>query len=271
MTVSVLGCGWLGAPLGSYLVEKGLEVKGSTTKAGKMRLIGLDGIDPYLIKLHPDTIQGDILAFLDTDVLVLNFPPSATGQPIEKAFPATVERVLGEVKKTGLRKILFVSSTSVYGDQAGKTVTEATPLEPSYHSGKALLQVEDRLRDDADLDVTILRMGGLIGGNRQPHLFLRGRKDLQGGNMPVNLLHQEDAIRAIAAIIEQDCWGETFNVVADTHPLRREYYTTAATRRNLIPPQFVADTSLSGKTVSNAKIKTMLNFEFRYNDPYLML
>ena len=58
MTVSVLGCGWLGAPLGSYLVEKGLEVKGSTTKAGKMRLIGLDGIDPYLIKLQPDHLFG---------------------------------------------------------------------------------------------------------------------------------------------------------------------------------------------------------------------
>lgn len=271
MTVSVLGCGWLGGPLGIHLVDKGFKVKGSTTKEQKLRVIDEEGIEPYLIKLGPHGIEGDIVSFLDSDILVLNFPPNGNSENVGEIFPKTVSLILEAVKESAVRKIIFISSTSVYGDQEGASVTETSPLEPQRASSEALVEVEQMLQRDESLEVTILRMGGLVGGHRQPYLFLMGRMSLPGGDMPVNLLHQADAIAAITAVIEQNVWGEIFNVVADEHPSRRDYYTYAATHKNLSPPEFLPDSKPAGKSVSNAKIKEKLALDFVYDDPYLML
>jgi nucleoside-diphosphate-sugar epimerase len=271
MTVSVLGCGWLGEPLGVHLVGKKMKVKGSTTKSPKLRVIDDDGIEPYLIRLGPDRIEGDIAAFLESDILVLNFPPNGNSNTVEEVFPKTVRRIIEAVKASPLRKIIFVSSTSVYGDQHGEPVDEDAELKPERPSGRALVEVETMMMDEPELDVTILRMGGLVGGVRKPYLFLVGRSDLNGGEMPVNLVHQSDAIDAITAVIEQEAWGEVFNVVADLHPSRREYYTYAATQNNMTPPRFLPDQEPSGKSVSNDKIKRKLGFEFAYSDPFHML
>jgi nucleoside-diphosphate-sugar epimerase len=271
MTVSVLGCGWLGEPFGVHLVGKKMKVKGSTTKAPKLRVIDDDGIEPYLIRLGPDRIEGDITAFLESDVLVLNFPPNGNALTVEEVFPKTVTRIIEAVKESSLRKIIFVSSTSVYGNQHGERVSETANLKPERPSSRALVVVENMLMNQPELQVTILRMGGLVGGVRKPYLFLVGRDDLDGGEMPVNLVHQSDAIEAIFAVIEQDVWGEIFNVVADLHPSRREYYTYAATQNNMTPPRFLPDQEPSGKSVSNEKIKRILGFEFTYSDPFHML
>ena len=173
--------------------------------------------------------------------------------------------------KSPLRKIIFISSTSVYGDQQGASVSEVSPLHANRDTGQALVEVEKMLMGEPDLKVTILRMGGLVGGHRQPYLFMAGRVGLTGGEMPVNLVHQEDAIRAVTAVIEHDNWGETYNVVADKHPSRREYYTYAATQNNMPRPEFLPDVIPSGKSVSNKKIKEKFNFQFTYSDPFLML
>ncbi|MEZ4684762.1 MAG: NAD(P)H-binding protein [Bacteroidia bacterium] len=248
-----------------------MKVKGSTTKAPKLRVIDDDGIEPYLILLGPDRIEGDIAAFLESDVLVLNFPPNGNAITVKEVFPKTVKRIIEAVKHSPIRKVVFVSSTSVYGDQHGERVNEKAELKPERPSSMALAEVEEMLMNESDLQVTILRMGGLVGGIRKPYLFLVGRSGLNGGEMPVNLVHQSDAIEAITSVIEQDVWGETFNVVADLHPSRREYYTYAATQNNMTPPRFLPDQEPSGKSVSNEKIKRILGFEFAYSDPFHML
>jgi 3-hydroxyisobutyrate dehydrogenase-like beta-hydroxyacid dehydrogenase len=53
MKISILGCGWLGFPLGKYLVEKGHFVKGSTTSESKIALLSKVGIEPFLLKFSP--------------------------------------------------------------------------------------------------------------------------------------------------------------------------------------------------------------------------
>ncbi len=269
MVCSVLGCGWMGLPLAKFLVEKNNRVKGSTTREEKRAYLEEQGIEPYCIKLYPHRIIGDIAQFADTDVMILNFPPGRYKHEISVSFPATVARLLEGIRQQPPRHLLFVSSLSVYGDSS-YTVTEESPTFPMRQSGVALVEVEELLQKSG-IPMTILRMGGLVGYNRRPGRFLAGRKNLIQANAPVNLVHLDDCIHVIWEIIQQKRWGEVFNVCADAHPSRKEFYTFAATKMGLPVPTFSDQQTEGGKYVSNEKLKKSLNFSFQYADPYQMV
>jgi len=78
----------------------------------------------------------------------------------------------------------------------------------------------------------------LYGGSRNPVRFLAGRKDLNNGTAPVNLIHREDCIGILKAIIGQDAFGYIFNAVIPQHPSKKEYYTKQAVTLGLEPPTY---------------------------------
>ena len=74
-TISVLGCGWLGLPLTRFLLDKGYKVKGSTATPEKLDELESSGIEPYHITLTPEINDDYNPEFLNTDILIINFPP----------------------------------------------------------------------------------------------------------------------------------------------------------------------------------------------------
>jgi nucleoside-diphosphate-sugar epimerase len=266
-TISILGCGWLGLPLGKALAQSGYAVKGSTTSPQKLEMIKAAGIKPFLLTVEDEVEAVEKTAFFNADLLILNLPPGGRRDPaVEENYPRKIKAVLNEVSMSPVQKLLFVSSTGVYGNE-NDTVDENTPLEPNTASGKALDIIERFLGLQQGLDITVLRLGGLIGGERKPGRFLAGKKDVPNGEAPVNLVHRDDCIGVIEAIIQQDLWGETFNVVADEHPTRAEFYTAQAEKEKLEPPTFVANSNLAYKIVSNEKVKAALGYTFKWPDP----
>ena len=97
--------------------------------------------------------------------------------------------------------------------------------------------------------------------------FLSGKKDVSGADAPVNLIHLEDCIEVVKRIIDRNIGGEIFNAVCDGHPMRRELYVKAALKMNAAPPQFSKEVAAGSKIVSNAKLKSFLNYQFKYSDP----
>ena len=275
-TISILGMGWLGMPLGARLAESGYAVKGSTTRQGKMAAILELGISPYLINVQLELAVSEHETFFNCDVLIITLPPSAMApkgksygrndrQAPDGRFAEAIQNILSS-KKAGLSQVVYTSSTSVYGDQLGD-VDEDTVVNPITRSGRSVFQAEEVIRNEFPGNSTIIRLGGLVGGNRHPGKFLAGRIGVQNGNAPVNLVHREDCIRAIVEIIRQEAWGHTFNLVAKEHPLKKDYYPIVATRAGLIPPQFDPLNLNSGKTVLSNKIKKVLGYSFQYPDP----
>jgi nucleoside-diphosphate-sugar epimerase len=132
-------------------------------------------------------------------------------------------------------------------------------------SGAALLEAEHMLQAETAFATTIVRFAGLYGGDRDPGRFMMGRDVVPGGDAPVNLIHQDDCIGIVMAILEQDVRGEAFNAVADTHPTRRALYTAAAQRLGYEPPTF--EPGGANKTVTNEKVKQVLEYTFRHPDP----
>jgi nucleoside-diphosphate-sugar epimerase len=249
--IGVLGCGWLGLPLARQLAGNSHQVYGTTTSSDKLIVLQKEGIAPYLISLSSTEIHGDIEGFLShVDILIINVPPRLRGNNAESFFKK-MELLLDEVKKSPVTKILFISSTSVYGDIEGE-VTEETPPKPTTESGKQLLGSEELFKNVDSLQTTIIRFGGLIGPERHPVTMLSGRENLSNGDDPVNLIHQDDCIRMIVNVIDEQLWGRTFNGVYPLHPTKRDYYSSEAKKRGIPPPTYKVETPIKrGKTVTS--------------------
>lgn len=266
--ISILGCGWLGLPLAKTLLENGFSVKGSTTSVEKLSVLENSGIQAFQIELSETKIQGEVDSFLENSkILIIDVPPKLRGSEKEN-FVSKIKNVIPFIVKSTVEKVLFISSTSVYGDTStALSVTEETKLNPDTESGKQLVQVEQLLQSNLNFKTTILRFGGLIGEDRHPIKFLAGRKNIENPNAPINLIHQEDCIGIILEILRQapnDKWNrsETFNAVAPFHPSRKEYYTQKAIDFNLTLPEFNSENLTFGKTILSSKVENVLKYTF---------
>lgn len=264
-TISVLGCGWLGLPLAASLARAGHTVRGSTTSETRFDDLAACGVEPHRIVVG-ETVEGEHAAFFESDVLLFTLPPSAAGVPYPDVA-AAVRRV-AEAKGGGW--VIMTSSTSVYPN-LDRVVTEADAGAeeglPLRRSGEAVLAAERVFWGSRHFDTTVLRLAGLYGYDRHPARSLAGRKDLSRGDAPANLVHRDDVIRAIEAVLGRDARGATFNVCADRHPTRRRLYSAVAERLGLEPPTYAEDTGAGFKIVSNRRLKERLDFTFRYSDP----
>ena len=272
--INILGCGWLGLPLAKSLIEKGFSINGSTTSLEKITVLGKAGINPFLVSLSAvevlEETKNCIENFLqNSEILIINIPPKLRGNSSEN-FVAKIQNIIPFIEKTSVKKVLFVSSTSVYADgtSTALSVKEETNPNPDSESGKQLLEVEQLLQSNSNFQTTVVRFGGLIGEDRHPIKFLSGRKNIENPEAPINLIHLQDCIGIIEAIIEKGLrqvqnWNEVFNAVAPFHPTRKEYYTQKAIELNLPLPEFDESKTSVGKTILSNKVESVLNYRYK--------
>ncbi len=272
--VSILGCGWLGQPLGQHLVDHDVTVRGSTTTSEKTDALRDDGIDPYRLVLDPDLSGEDIAAFFASPILVLNVPPPRGRDDVRAWHLRQIDAVRAAAANGAVERILFASSTGVYPN-VERTVTEADqpPGQPDAlpgarrSTGRAVLAAEKRLMDDPAVATTVVRFGGLYGDDRHPGRFLAGRTNVGRPEAPVNLIHRDDCVALLRTLLEKDVRGEVFNACADAHPPRRAVYTRAAEVLGLEPPTFDDTDTTRGKVVDNQKVKDQCGYQFLHPDP----
>ena len=259
--ISILGCGWLGIPLAEALIKNGFSVSGSTTSIEKISLLKNLGVEPFLLSIEGNTIKGDVLSFLkESSVLIINIPPKLRGNLADN-FVEKIAVLIPFIEKSSVEKVLFVSSTSVYGD-SNKTVFETTIPVPEGENGKQLFASETLLQENKNFKTTVIRFGGLIGKDRHPVTFLAGRNNLENPNAPINLIHQDDCIGIILKVFKSNFWNETLNAVAPFHPTREEYYTKKAKEFNLEPPIFNHSKPSIGKTIVSDLLENVLKYHF---------
>lgn len=237
----------------------------SEEKASHFRELGWD---TYVLELFPDHISGDAQGFFVADQLVLTVPPGGRRDPgVVNTYPAKIKQALQAAQAGGIRQVLFTSSTGIYGEQEGR-VTEEHPLEPTTGSGKALVEVERLLKESYANKATILRLAGLVGGDRQPGRWFAGKEEVAGGEQFVNLVHREDVLAVIERVLVDAHWGHTLNVCADEHPTKADFYPLAAKAIGLAAPTFITDFEQSqGKIIDNTRGKAVLAFAYRYPNP----
>ncbi len=261
-TISILGCGWLGTALGKRFLTKGLAVKGSVASADNYNRLETTGIQTYHVKIEPDEVVIDYKNFFNTDVLIIAIPPR--GENVLENFPKQINQIIQLIGETKIERVLFVSSTSVYQNWNG-VVREGDEGSPKKTNGKALIRAEKLLQALPNVKTAVVRLGGLIGYDRNPARFLSGKMDV-AGDIPVNLIHRDDAVQIIFGLIEKDIWGEVFNACSPLHPTKKEFYTKAAAISGLPAPVFTR-LQENYKIVNSDKLVSRLGYTFKYISP----
>src|SRR6266496_2051742 len=154
MRVLIVGCGYVGQALGVELVKQGLEVFGLRRRQESAEeLAKLPAPFDWVINTVSST-KGGVEEYRQ---VYLN----GTRHLIERLAP------------TPLKKFVYTSSTSVYGQTDGSSVKESSPAEPQSPTSRLLVATEKLLLEAArekKFPALILRVAGIYGPGRG-HLF----------------------------------------------------------------------------------------------------
>ncbi len=255
--IGILGCGWIGTALGNHLSSNGYSVWGTTTQSSRFGELREAGIEPVLLKIgNPPDQKGVVLP--GADLLLLMMSPSVVWNG---------RHVLSRlIRSTGAKCLLLASSTSVYPSVNKWVREDDAEYIKSPHSGIVLLSLEDHFRNIEALNTVVFRFAGLYGPGREPGRFISNRHVVAGPDSPVNMVHLEDCVRAIMIVIENQPLTGIYNICADKHPKREEFYTAAARKIGLEAPRF-SEESVDYKLVDNTLFRNRFQFDYLHPDP----
>jgi nucleoside-diphosphate-sugar epimerase len=257
----IVGCGYLGRVVARLWVAQGRPVSGLTrSRTDELRALGIEPIagdvtDPASLHLTP----------AETVLYAVGLDRSA-GKSMREVYVGGLANVLDAVPTP--RRLVYVSSTSVYGQAAGEWVDEDSPTEPVEENGRIVLECETLLRRRLP-EAIILRFAGIYGPGRlvKRSAVEKGEPLATDPNKVINLIHVEDGASAVVAAAERARAGATYNV-ADGRPVtRREFYTVMAGLLGAPPPRFEPSArEATNRRISNRRLKEELGIELAYPD-----
>jgi nucleoside-diphosphate-sugar epimerase len=215
-SVLIVGCGYIGRLVADRLRARGQSVTGVVRTPGSVDRLRALGIEAVCLDLDagarplPDLAQfGGICYFA---------PPPPTGMR-DSRLRAFLEALYGPAR---LRRIVYISTSAVYGDCRGEWITEQQPLQPGTERGMRRLDAERRLQDWAErhgVEWMILRVPGIYGPGKLPLARLRqGLPVLREADAPyTNRIHTEDLATVCVAALDGSHHNTVYNV-SDGHP-----------------------------------------------------
>jgi nucleoside-diphosphate-sugar epimerase len=264
--VSIIGLGWLGEATGMLLQAQGYQVLGSSTRSEKVGLLREKGLDAVHFALDPDPKGIDYQRLFESEILVVTLPPRSR-QGDGEAYLQQLASLRDLITSTEVKQVLFISSTGIYPNENNAAPYTEEEVSESTAGNAILYRAEALMGTSSRYDLIVLRMGGLMGADRIPGTYFSGREQVVG-HTRVNFIHQKDAARMIAWVINQGLWNQTFNGVAPEHPFRREVYQHNASALGIpLPASFQEATDVEvGRLISSEKI-VFTGFTFEYPDP----
>lgn len=230
--IILLGCGWLGSALALALKEQGYAPLALVRSPESLKQLQGQGIETLLWDISqapPKALEAE-----RGQLVFLSIPPSGLADYALRAQEA--------LDFLAPEKLLYTSSTGVYGSAAGPW-TEQSETLPQRGSAQAVLALEKSLQQSA-FPSLVLRLAGLIGPGRMPGRFFAAKQNLPGQHWPVNLIRRDDIVELVLRFLGTEETG-IWNICSDKHPPRAEYYSSAAQALGLELPSF--DTSDTGQ------------------------
>lgn len=202
----VAGCGDLGMRVAQERLQQGWAVYGLRRQAEQL---GAD-IQPITGDLtQPQQPQQWPQTQIDF-VLYAVAAKSREESVYRQVYLQGLQHLLQWLDSNGQRpkRVFFVSSTAVYGQDDGSWVDETSPTVPRGFNGKVMLEAEQWLASQA-VEHTLVRLSGLYGGQRQA-LLNRVLEGYQVAEKPVhfsNRIHVEDAAGLLSHLLATAAQG----------------------------------------------------------------
>jgi nucleoside-diphosphate-sugar epimerase len=266
-TCLIAGCGDTGIRIANLLVAQGQKVYGlrRTPTALPANLIPIvaDLTDPATLHSLPADIE--TLVYLPT-------PSQRTHKAYQQIFRDGLEHLLCALPQaaTTLRRIVFISSSAVYGEHHGAWVDEETQCHPLAFNGEILLSTEHWLLQNF-ANACVLRFAGIYGSGRTRLIEdVRAQKVRvhAGAIRYTNRIHVDDAAAAVVHVLGLQQVHPIYNVVDNLPAADAEVYDWLADKLDVARPareDKSANDTLGNKRVSNARLRAS-GFAHRYAD-----
>ncbi|RLM59613.1 NAD-dependent epimerase/dehydratase family protein [Halobellus sp. Atlit-31R] len=250
----IVGCGYIGLELGRQLDATGHEVTGVRRSDAGLDAVAAAGLDAQ----RADATDPDTLAALpDADWVV--FAASSGGRGADAARDVYVDGLRNVVAAYAERssppdRLVYTSSTGVYGDHDGAFVDEETPIEPTTEKTRVLAEAERLAREEtaaAGIDGTVARFAGLYGPDRyRLDRYLNG--PVTEGYL--NMVHRADAAGSVAFLLESDLARDDVVLVVDDEPVDKWAFADwlAAECGEPAPPKRTIEERLADPDLSSA-------------------
>ena len=275
MRVLIIGCGYVGLPLGAELVRQGHEVFGVRRSSNTSDLTAA-GIKPLVADITKPAELAQLPGPFDW---VVNCVSSNKGgvEEYRQIYLEGTRHLIDWLSAAPPQKFVYTSSTSVYGQNDGSQVKESSPAEPGTETGKVLVETENLLLAAAQqkkFPAVILRVAGIYGPERG-HLFqqyLKNEARIPGqGERLINMIHRDDLVGVIIAALKNGRAGEIYNAVDDEPIALIHFFRWLSETLGKWMPPFATEEEnaarkrgLTSKKVQNRRLKMELGNQYKY-------
>lgn len=272
--VVIIGCGYIGNMVAKNYLQHDIPVTALVRSQASAERLDEAGISSHVVDLS--TPLETSITFKNSRCFYFAPPPS------EGITDTHTKHLLAAIsaKKDFPEKIVYISTTGVYGDCQGRWIDENEPLKPHADRAKRRVDAEQQLitfGEDHDVEIVILRVAGIYGPGKLPIKRLKQ-------NLPVirqqeapftNRIHALDLVKVAIEAMQKGKPGEIYNV-SDGHPsTMTEYFNTVADKAGLPrPPQISladGDQQLSAGMMSYMKESRRLKNDKMLKDLNLTL
>ncbi len=276
MRVLIIGCGYVGLPLGVELVKQGHEVFGVRRSAAGAAELTAAGIHPVTADITRSTDLASLPGPFDW---VANTVSSTKGgeEEYRQVYLQGTRNLLAAFPPGSIRKFVYTSSTSVYGQTDGSVVKETSATEPASATSRVLVKTEKLLLEaaqSAQFPAVILRVSGIYGMGRG-HLFqqyLRDEARIAGkGERILNMIHRDDLVGALVAALKSGRPGEIYNATDDEPVAQIHFFRWLSESLGKPMPPFATEEEdaqrkrgLTNKKISNRRLRMELGVALQY-------
>ena len=209
-SVLIAGCGDIGSRLATQLLNKGWQVYGLRRSIERLPA-GVKGIagDLFSEQCPAQWPTGQI------DYVV--YSAAATDHDeagYQAAYVDGLTHTLAWLKQNGQqpKRLLFVSSSGVYGQKNGEWVDEMSPAQATSYSGRIMLEAE-RVALKSGIPASTVRLTGIYGPGREWMLgqVRKGYRVAVDPPLYGNRIHADDAAGLLAFLLDADLQGMTLD------------------------------------------------------------
>ncbi len=274
MRVLIVGCGYVGLPVGAELVRQGHEVVGVRRTPGGETALREAGMEPVLGDITAESF-GLPAGRFDAVVFSASAGGTATAALTRVLQVEAMARLVSQLAKDPPKKFVFAGSKAVYGQQDGSLVKETSVTKPDGARAQVWVEAEQWLLGAGKVVApVILRFGDIYGPGRELFVedFAKNRLKIPGqGQRHLNMIHRDDAVGVILAALKNGRTGEVYNAV-DDEPIRETQFFSwlAETMGKWLPPSGPEETDpvrrreLANCKVSNRRLTMELGYRLKY-------
>ena len=266
------GVGFTGLQTCEYFNDQNWITSGTTRDRNKK-------VNPNIELIEYNPNKGKIYlseSLASSKILLISIAPDKNGDVVLKSNYEDIANAL----KTSVKRVIYLSTTAVYGDANGSTVDEKYKINPQSDRAKSRILAERQWNDLCDkfgVTLNILRLSGIYGiGRNQIRNLINGtaKRIIKEGHV-FNRIHVADIARIIYMLSVSDIKSDIFNISDDMPAPPQDVVEFAARLLNTDPPEPVifSEAILSEmarsfysetKYIINQKIKEKLGLELKY-------